>query len=96
MRRKYEGGTKPRLSFSGGPHAPVNTAERARGRGGEWGEGEGEGEGGGRESLQSNPPKVPFSLHTVKGKFRLVNTRQLSIKGKPRRVITPKNYGDWR
>ena len=27
MRRTYERGTKARLSFSGGPHAPVNMAE---------------------------------------------------------------------
>ena len=27
MRRTYERGTKARLSFSGGPHAPVNMAD---------------------------------------------------------------------
>ena len=27
MRRTYERGTKARLSFSGGPHAPVNRAD---------------------------------------------------------------------
>ena len=27
MRRTYERGTKARLSFSGGPHAPVNLAD---------------------------------------------------------------------
>ena len=27
MRRTYEHGTKARLSFSGGPHAPVNMAD---------------------------------------------------------------------
>ena len=28
MRRTYEHGTKARLSFSGGPHAPVNMADK--------------------------------------------------------------------
>ena len=27
MRRAYERGTKARLTFSGGPHAPVNMAD---------------------------------------------------------------------
>ena len=27
MRRTYERGTKARLSFSGGPHAPVNMVD---------------------------------------------------------------------
>ena len=27
MRRAYERGTKARLSFSGGPHAPINMAD---------------------------------------------------------------------
>ena len=31
MRRTYERGTKANLSFSGGPHAPVNMADTLEG-----------------------------------------------------------------